>query len=189
MMTILSACGTTLSDAASARITESLQLPDTAPEPEFSIDEVPTWTWQVPGTIPFNKHSTGFVTALGQLLHYSNEAQLRLTCECPFYSEEFSQSEEPNVVMKLSNRKYRMFLYNPERERYRRMRVSAKTAIADAQVVSFYPILPVKHTNSNEETSYNHNYEANSNAKAVYTDFVTRIHPNGITVVDVTLVD
>ena len=183
------ACGATLSDAVRARIAASLQLPDTAPEPEFSIDEVPTWTWQVPGTIPFNKHSTGFITALGQLLHHANDAKMPLLCDGPDYFEEFNSCECPNVIYKLRNGKYRVFLYNPERERYRRMRVSAKTAIADAQVVSFFPILPVKYVSDTTAASYEHNYDANSNDNTVYTKFITRILPNGVTVVDVMLVD
>ncbi len=183
------ACGSALSAHARQRILQNLQLPDTAPDPEFSINEVPTWTYQLPGTIPFIKHTTGFVRALGSLLYYANDAQIPLSCEGPEYSDEFDWCECPNIILKLNNGKYRVFLYNPERERYRRICVSAKKAILDAQVVSFYPILPVKYGSDKTVSAYEHKYDGTNKDKEVYTNFVTRIHPNGVTVVDVTLDD
>ena len=182
------ACGATLSDTARPRIAESLQLPDTAPEHKYTIDEIPfDWTCQLPETIPFIKHSTGFVKALGQLLNYANDAQIPITCEVNKLSDEFYMCEFPSIVLKLRSGKYRIFLYNPEHERYRRVRVRTKKPIEDAQVVSFYPILPVKYPNATTGDSYEHNYDINSGVKAVHKEFITRIQPNGVTVVDVTL--
>jgi len=138
-------------------------------------------------TIPFIKHSKGFLTALAYLLYHINDAQILLSCEGTYHIERYEQCDCPYTLLRLTNGKYRMFLYNPERDRYRPVRVRSKKHIVDASVVSFYPLLPVKYNNFNNDQSYVHKYTDDQSKGTAYTSFTTKIRPNGITVVDIAL--
>ncbi len=185
-MTIF-ASGTTLSADMMSKIRECLSLPDIEPEPEYSIDETPDWFWHVPGTIPFIKHTTGFIKAYSMLLAHANDKNMALTSICPTFNDHI-ELDCPNITLKLNNGKYRIYLYNPEREIYRRARVDSKVGIKEAKVVSFYPQLPVKYGNTTDEVDYRYKYDDETIGK-LYGNFTTKIHPNGITVVDVELAE
>lgn len=90
----------------------------------------------------------------------------------------------PNITFRLKNGKYRVYLYNPERDRYRKIDVSSQKGIIEAKVVSYFPVLPVKYNNNGK--SFIHNYN-DDDTNVVYDDFRTKIMPNGVTVVDITL--
>ena len=150
---------------------------------EFSIHDIPTWGSTLAKTVPFINHSEGFISALAYLLYHINDFKMPIICECSYAPERYERCDCPYALMKLKNGKYRLFLYNPEKERYRPVTVHSKKAILDAKVVSYYPILPVKYNNTSG--SYVHNYSSNQD-EIVLRDFTTKIKPNGITILDIT---
>ena len=178
---------TAISEDMKAKINDIFNITDVEPEPEYSIDETPDWLWHVEGTIPFVKHTTGFIKAYSMLLVHANDNNMALTSLCPTFNDRV-EMECPNIILKLKNGKYRMFLYNPEREVYRRIRVDSKKGIKDAKVVSFYPILPVKYGTSTDEINYEYKY-GDDTTGMVFPNFTTKVHPNGITVVDIELAE
>ena len=111
-----------------------------------------------------------------------------VACECAYRMGRYNRCDCPYTVLKLKNGKYRIFLYNPERDRYRPVAVIGKKRILDAKVVSYYPLLPVKFNNESSDQGYVYKYSENAE-EIVIRDFTTKIKPNGITVVDVTIAE
>ena len=109
-----------------------------------------------------------------------------LTCEGAYRVGRYDKCDCPYTLMKLKDGKYRLFLYNPERDRYRPVAVIGKKRIIDAKVVSYYPLLPVKFNNESSDQGYVYKY-SEDDKELIIRDFSTKIRPNGITVVDVTL--
>jgi hypothetical protein len=109
-------------------------------------------------------------------------------CEGAYRKDRYDRCDCPHALLKLTDGKYRLFLYNPERERYRPVSVISKKGIIDAQVISYYPILPVKFNNCSTDQGYVYKYSEESES-ALPRDFSTKIKPNGITVIDITLSD
>ncbi len=183
-MTVI-AFGAEATDELRAQIEACLATPDVEPEPPFSIDEIPTWAYTLDDSVPYIKHATGFLNALAYLLYHINDANIPFTTSCKIVSEYGTMCSYPNVVYKLKNGKYRVFLYNPDRNRYRKANIISDKGITDAKVVSHFPQLPVKYNNQGK--SYVHNYEDGDNK--VYNDFTTKVMPAGVTIVDVTIAE
>lgn len=178
--------------AQSIEICEKLQqflnVPDDTSQAECSIHEVPDWATTLAETIPFIKHTTGFLDALAYLLYHINDAQMPFICEGAYRVGRYDRCDCPYTLLKLTNGKYRLFLYNPERDRYRPVSVIGKKRIIDAKVVSYYPLLPVKFNNCSSDQGYVYKY-SEPMKEVELRDFTTKIKPNGITVVDVTLAE
>jgi len=162
-------------------------LPDDTPEGEDSIHEIPGWGTTLAETIPFIKHAAGFLEALAYLLYHINDSQIPLRCEGAYRVGRYELCDCPYTLLRLKNGKYRLFLYNPERDRYRPVCVHGKKRILDAQVVSYFPLLPVKFNNSGTDQAYVYNYSGSRGGDVVLKNFTTKIKPNGITVLDITL--
>ncbi len=165
-------------------VNEYLNSPDDSEEPEFSIDEIPTWSYTLSDTIPYIKHSSGFIDALAYVLYHINDTKMPFFAECIHDTKHVIKDVCPNITFRLKNGKYRVYLYNPERDRYRKIDVSSQKGIVEAKVVSYFPVLPVKYNNNGK--SFIHNYN-DDDTNVVYDDFRTKIMPNGVTVVDITL--
>ncbi len=178
--------GAEISQEFKNKIEECLNAPDVSEEPDFTIDEIPTWSYTLEDTIPYIRHSTGFMDALAYLLRHINDAQVPFVSRCARQSAKVVECDCPYILFRLKNGKYRMYLYNPERDRYRKADISSDKGILNAEVVSYFPVLPVKYDNQGK--GFIHNYN-NENSNVVYNDFRTKIMPNGITVVDVTLAE
>lgn len=166
------------------KIKQCLSTPDDTEDPEYSIDEIPEYGTTLAETIPFIKHTTGFLNALAYLLYHVNDEQMPLICECSYHIGRYDKCDCPYTLLKLANGKYRLFLYNPERDRYRPVTVIGKKHILDARVVSYYPMLPLKFNNHNTDQEYVYKYSENQDEMLIY-DFDTKIKPNGITVIDI----
>ncbi len=180
--------GANLSQDIHKQVEDCLMLPDDIAEPEFKIDEVPNWNCPLMDTIAFMKHSKGFITALAKLLYHANDAQIAISCEgAANKSGGYKKCDCPNILLRLKNGTYRLFLYNPERDRYRPIEVNTKKGILDAKVVSFFPILPVKYNHNSSEGLTVYKYEDVTDV--VYTSFKTKTTPGGITIVDIVLVE
>lgn len=180
------AFGVSVSDELCAKIRELLKAVDDMPDPEYHISEIPEWSTTLAETIPFIKHSSGFLNALSYLLCHVNDSMMPLACECAYRVGRYDKCDCPYTLLKLKNGKYRLFLYNPERDRYRPVDVIGNRPILDAKVVSYYPLLPVKYNNSSSDQGYVYKYSENQKDTKLW-DFSTKIKPNGITVVDVML--
>jgi hypothetical protein len=163
-----------------------LNNPDNTEEPECSFNDIPDWGVTLAETIPFIRHRGGFLDALAYLLYHVNDGQMPFVCRCAYHVGRYDQCDCPYTLLKLEDGKYRLFLYNPEKERYRPVSVIGNRSIIDAKVVSYYPILPLKFNACNDDQEYVFKYSENEN-EIVIRDFSTKIKPNGITVVDVTL--
>lgn len=181
------AFGADLSPELCKTLMQRFNAPDDTPEAECPIHEIPGWGTTLAETIPFIKHTTGFLDTLAYLLYHINDAQMPLICEGAYRVDRYDKCDCPYSLLKLANGKYRLFLYNPERDRYRPICVHGKKRILDAQVVSYYPLLPVKFNNSGTNQAYVYNYSHAQGADVVLKNFTTKIKPNGITVVDITL--
>jgi len=181
------AFGAELSGELQEKLQECLASPDDTEEPECSIREIPDWDTTLAETIPFIRHSAGFLNALAYLLYHINDAQMPLSCEGAYRVGRYELCDCPYTLLRLTNGKYRLFLYNPERDRYRPICVHAKKRILDAKVVSFYPLLPVKFNNSGTDQAYVYKYSDTPAEELVLKNFTTKIKPNGITVVDIVL--
>ena len=117
--------------------------------------------------IPFRKVSEGFVQACAMLLKKVNQ--------CPF------AANVPFKAYKLSNGKYRLYAYGLHEDRYSRALITSKLPIADAKVVSKFPILPVRFIET-EDTKFFFAYE-----KGTKHSFQMKMQPSGNTIVDVTV--
>ena len=182
------AFGANIDAEISKKLAECLSAPDDTEEPEYSIGEIPSYTTTLAETIPFIKHTAGFLDALAYLLYHINDEEMPVACECAYRMGRYNRCDCPYTVLKLKNGKYRIFLYNPERDRYRPVAVIGKKRILDAKVVSYYPLLPVKFNNESCDQGYVYKYSENTE-EIVIRDFTTKIKPNGITVVDVTIAE
>lgn len=170
------------------QIEDCLGLPDDTEEPEFAIDEVPNWNCPLAETIAFIKHSKGFISALAKLLYHVNDAKMPISCAgTQTRHGGYKECDCPNIMLRLKNGVYRLFLYNPELDRYRPIEVKSKKRIVDAKVVSFFPILPVKFNYNSDEVLTAYKYD--NSYDPVYTNFKTKITPGGITVVDIVLTE
>jgi hypothetical protein len=165
-----------------------LATPNVNSPQSSSISEAPDWMSTLAETVPFINHSSGFLSSLSYLLYHANDANMPFICEGAYRKDRYDRCDCPHALLKLTNGKYRLFLYNPERERYRPVSVISKKGIIDAQVISYYPILPVKFNNCSTDQGYVYKYSEESES-ALLRDFSTKIKPNGITVIDITLSD
>ena len=143
---------------------------DDAPDPE--VDElrkqVPFQTF-LHDTLPFRKVSAGFADACAELLRRVGPKELR--CDMPCF------------VLRMKSGALRIFLPNPELNRYTSARVTAEVPIRSVSIVTKYPILPVKFLSSPEADARFMAQDSDGTQRT----FKIKIAPGGVTVADVML--
>lgn len=120
-------------------------------------------------TIRFSKVSEGFSRALANVL--GSTGTETITCSLPA------------KVMRLSNGKYRVSILNPSETSYGYATVSAKKPIKNADILSTYPVLPVKYY-STAESGYGFK---SSKSDGTQCHFGIKIAPGGMTITEVEL--
>lgn len=117
--------------------------------------------------IPFRKVSLSFQKALAAVVKWAGG--------------ELFQVNVPYRAFRLTNGKYRLYLFGIYSEQYSHAFVRCARAIASAKVVSKFPVLPVRFTAEKNE-SFSFTYQKGANHS-----FQVKLQPSGTTIVDVEL--
>jgi hypothetical protein len=118
-------------------------------------------------TLAFRKVSEGFASMCSALLRVfgSREVQCSLPC----------------TVFRLKNGALRIFILNPELNRYGYAIVTAPCPLKEVSIVTKYPILPVKYLDSPSASGHFLAQESDGSQKI----FRVKVTPGGVTIVDV----
>lgn len=126
--------------------------------------------------LPFAKLSSGFVKACGTLLSAAMQSIFPVVCDVPM------------MALALQNGRHRLYLYNPDENHYGHANVTSAYPIQKADVVSAYPVLPVRFQDV-APLDLGGNRFAFDHEKAVDLPraFRVKLAPGGVTVVELTL--
>lgn len=118
------------------------------------------------GTLNFTKVTAGFAESVALLLRSTG-------------SELFTCSH-PMTVTELKNGRYRLYIFNPEVFTYAKAVVSCAKPLRGVEILSKYPLLPVKYLNSADGTvSY-----LSSGSDGTQCHFKTRVAPGGAVILE-----
>lgn len=123
--------------------------------------------------LPFTTLSSGFVRSLGILLRAAVRVRFPVSADMPM------------LALGMADGSARLYLYNPYDNGYVSACVTSERAIADAEIASAYPVLPVKFFHE-EKLAGMFDFDT------VPTDkrkFKVKLAPDGVTVVDVRFKD
>ena len=138
-------------------------VPNLVGEPE-NVEE-PWYTLM--DTLVFAKVTTGFRDAMALLLNKINDS--------PF------EINKPNMVLKMKDGAYRLYLFNDSEVKYHRAFVVSKKEIRDEKIISKFPILPPRYMES--ATGLLHHLYTGE--KIVKRSFEIKLQPGGVTIIDV----
>lgn len=159
-------CGAELDSAQRAEIDELLSLEDHTPsraaEPEKEVHPPIA-------ELPFAKLTDGFVRAVCILLQSCTYKVFSVSCD------------RPMLAVRLKNGKDRLFLFNPHSNGYVNAKLTSHRALKGAEVVSSYPVLPVKFFHEEAHESV-YDFEESDTPKH---KFKVKLSPDGVTVVDI----
>lgn len=143
-------------------VAEDDGIPSRKDEPESKI-------YPLYKELPFAKISSGFITAVAKILKEMQLDVLQLECDCPMR------------VVRLSNGRDRLYIYNPFDNGYVTATVVSKRTVKSADIVSRFPVLPPRFLCEGESGMY---YDFSKPPK---TDkrFSVKLAPSGVTVVDI----
>ena len=119
--------------------------------------------------LPFTALSVGFVRSLGIMLRAAVRVRFPVSADMPM------------LALGMADGTARLYLYNPYDNGYVNACVTSKREIADAEIASAYPVLPVKFFHKEKLTGL-------FDFDTVPTDkreFKVKLAPDGVTVVDV----
>lgn len=129
--------------------------------------------------LPFAKISSGFVKACGALLQAAMQTTFPVVCDVPM------------MALALESGRHRLYLYNPDENHYGHATVTSALPVEAAEVVSGYPVLPVRFLTDVKPLNGppDGNRFAFDHEKAVDKPFAFRVKlaPGGVTVVEVGL--
>lgn len=117
-------------------------------------------------TLPFEKVSTGFISALSYVIR---SVMSLFVCDVPFFAH------------RLSNGTLRLYLFNEVRDRYGRAFLDMGCELEDVCVISEFPLLPVRYKDSTS-SSMRHNYGAAPESKQ---RFEVKLAPGGVAVLEI----
>jgi len=126
-------------------------------EPEYTLMD----------TLVFAKVTTGFRDAMSLLLNKINDV--------PF------DINKPNIILKMKDGAYRLYLFNDSEVKYRRAFVISQKEILDAKIISKFPILPPRYI----ETATGMLQHIYTDEKKVKKSFEIKLQPGGVTIIDV----
>ncbi len=144
-------------------------LPSLAQAPERDVDPLRD-------PLPYRKMNTGFLQSCAEMLKEAVYAVFPVRCNVPV------------LALHLKNGTDRLYLYNPRLMCYSHAVVKAQSGIQSANVVSRFPVLPVRYlTERGDEAQFDHNkflFDYN-NIPADICSFKVKLAPAGVTIVDV----
>ena len=132
--------------------------------PETPDDDV----YALHAEVPFRKLTKGFIEACGALLQFAMQRDFPV------------KSSKPMLALRLKDGADRLWLYNTEDNHYGHAIVESAAPLQDVQVVSAYPIQPVRFLDA-ENKSFAYNYAA----QIKRNKFQTKLAPGGVTIVDI----
>lgn len=168
-------CGMALDEEQTARLAALLEEDD-GRESQASVpldDCNPLYK-----VLPFAKLSSGFIKVCGELLKAAMLQEFPVSCDVPM------------TALSLTNGRHRLYLYNPDENHYGHAAVTSALPIEAADVVSAYPVLPVRYlTEVKPLDPPGGNRFAFDHEKALDRPhaFRVKLAPGGVTVVEVTL--
>ena len=159
-------CGLDLDEEKKKEIEEKLSFVDDTPSsgdaPEKEIHPLIE-------EMPFRKLSRGFIDACVLLLDYAAYSQYPVRCDYPM------------MAQKLSNGWERLYIYNKHDNAYRNVVVESLCEVEGAEIVSDFPVLPVKFVDEEDKSGY-FDY---TKTQSVKRNFQIRLAPDGLTIVDI----
>ncbi len=158
-----------VSEDLKEKVMALLSVDDGKPNLEGDLANVKEPEYTLMDTLTFVKVTQGFVDGMAVLLDGIMDS--------PF------EINKPHRILRMPDGAYRLYLYNDSDIKYHRAFVIAKGEIADAKIISKFPILPPRYMDiSTNEQVYFYNQEI-----AVKKAFEIKIQPAGVTIVDVYL--
>ena len=118
--------------------------------------------------VPFRKLTDGFIRACGAVLTAAMQREFPV------------KSSKPMLALRLKDGADRLWLYNTDDDHYGHAVVESADPLDDVQVVSAYPIQPVRFLQESN-TSFAYNYAAQTKQNK----FQTKLAPGGVTIVDI----
>ena len=119
--------------------------------------------------LPFAKLSDGFIRACAILLNEAVCSQTGISCAHPMMIQELEDGVE------------RIYFYNKYDNAYINVVVDSEYTVESAEIVSDFPVLPVKFVDEEERSGFFDYSKASSERK----HFQIRIAPDGLTIVDI----
>jgi hypothetical protein len=115
----------------------------------------------------FSKVTKGFSDALALLLREIDTMPFKI--------------DKPNMVFRMPDGAYRLYLYNDNDFHYHRAFVESEFEIVDTRTVTGFPVLPPRFMGK-AGGKLHHTYNGTDTAKH---SFEIKIQPGGVTVIDV----
>jgi hypothetical protein len=119
--------------------------------------------------LPFRKLSDGFIKTCALLLNAATYSQTKLSCSHPIMIQELCGGSE------------RIYFYNKYDNAYINVVVDSEYTVESAEIVSDFPVLPVKFVDAEDKSGYFDYTKASGERK----HFQIRIAPDGLTIVDI----
>ena len=119
--------------------------------------------------LPFAKLSDGFIRACALVLREAVYAQTGLSCAHPMMVQELEGGIE------------RIYFYNKYDNAYINVVVDSEYTVESAEIVSDFPVLPVKFVDTEDKSGFFDYSKASGERK----HFQIRIAPDGLTIVDI----
>jgi len=121
-------------------------------------------------TLTYAKVTRGFLQAMALLLETVQDSPFR--------------ADKESLVLRLKSGAYRMYLLNDHHNKYHRANVTARIPLKDVKIITKFPILPPKFVDSFDSMEAN-THVFSDKIKAVKQNFIVKIPPAGIVVVDI----
>ena len=170
-------CGLELTDSEKEKINTLLDEDDgrksEAQRPMYDVNPLSA-------NLPFVKLSSGFAKACGAMLTPAVQINFPVA------------SDVPMLAIKLKNGHYRIYLYNPFEHHYSHAMVTSAKPILSADIISAFPVLPVRFVASVAEAEIGGNRCAFDHEKISTNknySFRTKFAPGGVTVIEMKLED
>lgn len=158
-----------ISDIVKATVAQLLTEDDGTPNLEMPVENAREHEYTLIDTLVFAKVTTGFKKAMALLL---NNIQ-----DLPF------EIDKPNLILEMPDGAYRVYLFNDSMVKYHRAFVKTERQIKEVKIISKFPVLPPRFTESNTGGTQ-HAYTGEPEIKK---SFAIRIQPGGVTILDIYL--
>lgn len=145
-------------------IEEIMSIPDNSKD--LDMDNITEHRLMLQDDIPFRKVSECFLRVCALILKKMDNSIFK--------------SNVPYRAYKIGDNKYRLYLYGIHEDRYSHALVECSTDIENVEIISKYPVLPVKFV-EDMDTRFGFGYNNSAKRK-----FQLKLQPGGSSIVDVT---
>ncbi|MGI6337334.1 MAG: hypothetical protein ACOXZM_09910 [Eubacteriales bacterium] len=156
-----------VTDETRAKVETLLASDDGTPNITGDPADLTDHAYTLNDTLVFSKVTTGFRDAMAAVL--ADVGTALLTCDKPY------------LAYRLKNGNTRLYLFNDNKEHYRRAFVTMREPVEDTLVVSSFPILPVRYKES-ASGGLTHIYNKTILERQ---SFEVKLQPGGVTILDV----